>query len=214
MNEQLTTMAAGVLLLTAALVVWRHSVAAAVRLLAVQGAALAVLVVAVGARAHDAELLTVAALVLGVKAVALPWVLARGAGTDDGGADEPRANAVTGLMAVALLTALAYAVSGRFSAAVVGASSHVVPVGIALVLIGFLLLATRRRAVSQLVGFLVLDNGIATVAFLTAGGVPLVVELGVSLDVVLVVLVLRILQGRMHTAFGGTDVTALRELRD
>ena len=45
--------------------------------------------------------------------------------------------------------------------------------------------------VSQLIGFLVLDNGIATVAFLTAGGVPLVVELGVSLDVLLVVLILR-----------------------
>ena len=45
-------------------------------------------------------------------------------------------------------------------------------------LIGFLVLATRRHALSQLIGFLVLDNGIAPTAFLTAGGVPLVVELG------------------------------------
>lgn len=211
MNDQLITLAAGVLLLTAALLVWRHALDAAVRLLALQGAALAVLVGAIGARDHDAELLAVAVLVGAVKAAGLPWLLSRAA---RGAADEPRANPVGGLMAVAGLTALAYAVSGRFSAAVVGSSAHVVPVGIALVLIGFLLLATRRRAVSQLVGFLVLDNGIATVAFLTAGGVPLVVELGVSLDVVLVVVVLRILVGRMHAVFGGTDVSALRELRD
>ena len=59
-----------------------------------------------------------------------------------------------------------------------------------------------------------LDNGIATVAFLTAGGVPLVVELGVSLDVLLVVLILQVLTARMQAAFGGTDLDDLTELRD
>ena len=67
------------------------------------------------------------------------------------------------------------------------------PVGLALVLIGFLVLLTRRSALSQLIGFVILDNGIATTAFLTSGGVPLVVELGVTLDVLLVVLILRVL---------------------
>ena len=88
------------------------------------------------------------------------------------------------------------------------------PIGIALVLIGFLLLVTRRRALSQLVGFLLIDNGIAAVAFLTAGGVPLVVELGASLDVLLVVLILQVLRGRMRVKFGDTDLTELTELRD
>ena len=50
------------------------------------------------------------------------------------------------------------------------APGSAVPIGIALVLFGFLVLATRRHAISQLVGFLMLDNGIAAVAFLTAGG--------------------------------------------
>ena len=61
----------------------------------------------------------------------------------------------------------------------------------AVVLIGFFVLVTRRRALSQLIGFLLMDNGITTVGFLTTAGIGLVVELGVSLDVLLVVLVLQ-----------------------
>jgi hydrogenase-4 component E len=89
-----------------------------------------------------------------------------------------------------------------------------VPVGIAVVLYGMLVLATRRHAISQLLGFLMLDNGIATVAFLTAGGVPLVVELGVSLDVLLVVLILQVLTSHIRTEFGEADLDDLAELRD
>jgi hydrogenase-4 component E len=105
-------------------------------------------------------------------------------------------------------------VSQPLQASGTGAATRAVPVGIALVLFGFLILATRRHAVSQLVGFLVLDNGITTVAFLISSGVPLVVELGVSLDVFLVVLVLQVLTGRIRTEFGDTDLDDLRELRD
>jgi hydrogenase-4 component E len=60
----------------------------------------------------------------------------------------------------------------------------------------------------------VLDNGIAAVAFLAVGGLPLVVELGVTLDVLLVVLVLRVLTGRLRFSFGATDLDDLTELRD
>ena len=80
--------------------------------------------------------------------------------------------------------------------------------------IGFLVLATRRHAFSQLIGFLVLDNGIATVAFLTAAGIPLVVELGASLDLLLVVLILQVLTARIRTEFGDADLDDLTELRD
>ena len=84
----------------------------------------------------------------------------------------------------------------------------------AVVLIGFFVLVTRRPALSQLVGFLLMDNGITAVGFLTTAGVGLVVELGVSLDVLLVVLVLQVLTARMRAAFGATDLDELRELHD
>ena len=83
-----------------------------------------------------------------------------------------------------------------------------------MVLIGFFVLVTRRRALSQVVGFLLLDNGIAATAFLATAGVPLIVELGVSLDLLLVVLVLQVLTARLRATFGDTDLDELRELRD
>lgn len=128
--------------------------------------------------------------------------------------DSPAVNPVSGLLAAAGLATLAYAVSRPLVALDTGPAAHAVPAGLTLVLVGFLVLLTRHRAVSQVIGFLVIDNGIATVAFLTAGGVPLVVELGVLLDVVLVVFILRILSARLELAHGEVDLHDLRELHD
>jgi hydrogenase-4 component E len=207
--------AAGVLLLSAVLMVWRSSLRAAVRLLAVQGTALGLLVAAIGVHGREPALLAVAVLVLALKAVALPLVLGRQ--TSPGAAahrDTPRIDPTAGLVAVTLLVTLAYLVSRPLLALGDGPAARAVPVGMALVLIGFLLLVTRRRALSQLIAFLVLDNGIAAVAFLTAGGVPLVVELGASLDVLLVVLILQVLSSRIRVAHDITDLDDLSELHD
>lgn len=212
---QLVALTTGLLLLTAVLQVWRRSTAASTRLLALQGMALGGLVATIGIAEGSHELAAVAVLVTAVKAVALPWALNRTI-TRGGGEREDTAavNPTSGLLAAAALSVLAYLVSQPIVALDTGPAAYAVPAGVALVLIGFLVLLTRRRAVSQLIGFLVIDNGIATVAFLTAGGVPLVVELGVSLDVVLVVLILRILTARIALAHGHADLHELRELRD
>ncbi len=212
---QVVALTTGLLLLTAVLQVWRRSTAASTRLLAVQGAALGVLVGAIGLAEGSAEVALVAVLVIGVKAVALPWALTRTIARSGGEREDTAAvNPTSGLLAAAALSILAYVVSQPIVALSNGPATYAVPAGVALVLIGFLVLLTRRRAVSQLIGFLVIDNGIATVAFLTAGGVPLVVELGVSLDVVLVVLILRILTARLTLAHGHIDLHELRELHD
>ena len=81
-------------------------------------------------------------------------------------------------------------------------------------LIGFFALATRRKAVSQIVGILLVDNGIALVAFLATAGVPLIVELGASLDVLLVVVVLRVMATQMRLRLGSLDLDQLAELHD
>jgi hydrogenase-4 component E len=152
-------------------------------------------------------------LVLMLKGVVLPMLLTRNALRSGIDRDVPFINPTASLLLVALLAILAYVVSRPLASLGSGPAIQVIPVGMALVLIGFLLLATGRHAIAQLVGFLVLDNGIATVAFLTAGGVPLVVELGVLIDVLLVVLILRVLTGRIQTEYGATDLDDLTELR-
>ena len=227
---QLIALAAGALLVTSVLVVWRRELSAQVRLLTVQGVSLALLAVTIGLsgpRSARAELVVVAVLVLVLRAWLLPWVVGRRlrAGIEAGDAareDGARLNPTAGLVAVALLTTVAYLVSRPISAGVAtgsgggtsGPAAFAVPVGIGMVLIGFLLLVDRRRAMSQLIGFLVLDNGIATVAFLTAAGVPFAVELGVSSDVLLVVLILAVLSRRMHAQLGSTTLGSMTELKD
>lgn len=205
----------GGLLLSSVLMVWRRELAAIVRLLVAQGVLLAALAALLGVRAASVELVAVAAGVLVLKAVVLPAVLRRVL-REAGGAREaePLVNVAASLLAAALLTLLAYAISRPLVALAPSPATHALPVGLAVVFLGFFVLVTRRGAVSQVAGFLLLDNGIAAVAFLATSGVPLIVELGVSLDLLLVVLVLQVLTARMRLKFGSTDLDELRELRD
>jgi hydrogenase-4 component E len=216
MYAQLVGLCAAVLLLCAVLIVWRRSLHGQIRLLAAQGWGLGVLVAVLGIHEGDGQLMIVAVLVLALKGIVLPRVLTRATVTDNGDLREetPLINTTASLILVALLMMLAYLVSRPVQA--LGSTPPVaaVPVGMAVTLFGFLVLSTRRHAVSQLIGFLLLDNGIGTIAFLTAGGVPLVVELGVSLDVLLVVLILQVLTSRIRAEFGGADLDDLTELRD
>lgn len=212
---QLLDLACGGFLLAGVLVLWRRDLAAIVRLFAVQGAALALLVAVLGGHERDVELLGLAAGIGILRAVVLPALMRR-ALTADGQAreSEPLVNVAASLVVAALLALLAYAVTRPVTLLAPSPATHAVPVALTVVLIGFFVLVTRRRALSQVVGFLLVDNGITAVAFLTTSGVPLIVELGVSLDVLLAVLVLQVLTTRMRAAFGGTDLDDLRELRD
>jgi len=212
---QILDLVCGGLLLSGVLMLWRRELVAIVRLLVVQGVLLAALAVLLGVREHSVELYLVAVGVLVLKAVVLPGVLHRVL-RDSGDAREaePLVNVTSSLLAAALLTLVAYAVSRPLVALAPSATTRALPVGLAVVFLGFFVLVTRRHALSQVVGFLLLDNGIAATAFLATSGVPLVVELGGSLDLLLLVLVLQVLAARMRLTFGRTDMDELQELRD
>jgi hydrogenase-4 component E len=209
-------LAAGLFLLTAFGVLWRHQVAPMIRLFGLQGAALSAIVAILGVHQHSLELILVA-LGLGVlRAVVLPALARRALGGSPAEAREtrPLVNTATSLLAAAGLTLLAYAVTRPLVALAPSSATVILPASVAVVLIGFFALVTRRRALSQVVGFLLLDNGITATAFLATAGVPLIVELGVSFDLLLVVLVLQVLTTRLRTAFGSSDLDELRELHD
>lgn len=209
-------LAAGVFLLTAVGALWRRQLPAKVRLLVVQGVALAAMIGIIGAQRADLELLAVA-LGLGVlRAGVLPALIRRALVPlpQEQRETRPVVDVATSLLAAALLTLLAYAVTRPLVALDPTPITAVLPVAVAVVLIGFFTLTTRRRALSQMVGFLLLDNGITATAFLAAGGIPLVVEVGVSFDVLLIVLVLQMLTRRLRATVGTTDLNELRELRD
>jgi len=213
---QLLDLACGALLLTGVLVLWRRELAVIIRVFAAQGVALAALVAVLAAHENSPELWIVAVGLLILRAGVLPLLLARALAAAGPARREtrPLVNVASSLLAAAVLALLAYAVSRPLVALSPSPATQAIPVGITVVLIGFFVLVTRRRALSQLVGFLLMDNGITTVGFLTTSSVGLIVELGVSLDVLLAVLVLRILTARIQESFGDADLDELRELHD
>ncbi|CAL2068667.1 MULTISPECIES: hypothetical protein [Streptomyces] len=218
---RLLDLACGVFLLAAVLVLWRRELAAIIRVFALQGVALAALAVLLGAHEGRWDLVGVGLGVGLLRAGLLPYLMRRalaapsaGRGGEEVRETRPLVNVAASLLTAALLTLLAYAVSRPLTLLDPTPATRALPVGLAVVLIGFFVLVTRRRALAQVVGFLLLDNGITATAFLATSGVPLIVELGVSFDVLLAVLVLEILTTRMRAAFGTTDIDDLRELHD
>jgi hydrogenase-4 component E len=213
---QLLDLAAGAVLLGAVLVLWRRELSAVIRLFTFQGLALAVLVAVLAQQQQSVELAVLAVGVMLLRAGLLPALLRRalaGAGPDRR-ETRPLVNVAASLLAAAALTLLALAVSQPLVRLAPSPATAAIPVGMAVVLIGFFVLVTRRRALSQLIGFLLMDNGITAVGFLTTAGVGLIIDLGLSLDVLLALLVLQVLTGRMQAAFGNTDLDELRELHD
>lgn len=216
---QLLDLCCGALLITAVLIVWRRQLPAIIRFFALQGTALAALAAVLAVHGRDAGLGGIAGGVFALRAIALPWLLRRAlaAGHTSAGRERetrPLVNVTASLLAVAVLVLLAFLVSRPLVALAPSPAADAVPVGVAVALIGFFVLATRRRALSQLAGFLLMDNGITAAGFLTGAGTGLIMELGVSLDVLLAVAVLQVLTSRMREAFGDTDLDELRELHD
>ncbi|MFE7276110.1 hypothetical protein [Streptomyces sp. NPDC057623] len=219
---QLLDLACGAFLLAAVVVLWRRELSAIVRVFALQGIALAAIAVLLGAHEERWDLVAVGIGIGVLRAGVLPYLIRRAltaltadrAHSEEVRETQPLVNITASLLTAALLTLLAYAVSRPLTELNPTPATRALPVGLAVVLIGFFVLVTRRRALAQVVGFLLLDNGITATAFLATSGVPLIVELGVSFDVLLAVLVLQILTTRVREAFGTTDIDDLRELHD
>ena len=208
-------LAAGAVLACAVVTLWRRDLRAVVSVLAVQGIALGVTAAVLAAGSHDIGLGVTAAVVLTAKGFIIPALLRRLVRRDPGSRETaPLVNVPASLIAAAVLIVLSYLASGKVTALAPGTAARLAPIGVATVLIGFFMLATRRKAVSQIVGLLLIDNGTALTTFLLTAGVPLLVEFGASLDVLLVVVVLRVLATTMRARFGPIDLDQLRELHD
>jgi hydrogenase-4 component E len=94
------------------------------------------------------------------------------------------------------------------------AGSLLVPGSIATVLTGFVLLVGRTKAISQVCGFLILENGIYLFGLLLIEGMPVLVEAGVLLDLTVGVFVLGIIVDRIQRAFDSLDTRRLTTVRE
>jgi len=87
-------------------------------------------------------------------------------------------------------------------------------IALATVMIGLLMMITRKHAVTQIIGFLALENGLFFAATSATYGMPLVVELGVALDILIAAFIFGIFFFHIHTTFDSLDVEQMARLKE
>jgi hydrogenase-4 component E len=127
---------------------------------------------------------------------------------------EPLVGYVTSLLLGALATGGALAFASSLPLAAEHAGSLLVPGSLATVMTGFILLTARRKAITQVVGYLVLENGIFVMGLALHDAMPLLVEVGVLLDLLVGIFVIGIVINHIHREFDSLDVTRLDALRE
>jgi hydrogenase-4 component E len=93
-------------------------------------------------------------------------------------------------------------------------SDMVIPTSFSIIMMGFLLLISRAKAINQVVGYLVMENGIFLFALLLLKKTPLLVEMGILLDIFVGTLVMGIVVNRISEEFEHTDISRLTALKE
>jgi hydrogenase-4 component E len=212
-GDVLILCAAG-MLVTAYLMVAQKALFTAIRLFAVQSLLLAIVAAAIAFSDGRRELLVTAALTVALKTILIPWFLMRV--IDRIGIHreiEPFLNVPASLLVCLGLTVVGYRVSTGFPEGGQGVSHHLIGVALSMLLIGLFLMVTRKKAITQILALLTVENAVFLVAVGVTSGMPLVVELGVSFDVILAVLILGVLVHRIVDRFESMDVSRLSKLK-
>src|SRR5260370_1281518 len=190
-----------------------------IRLFAAQSFLLAAIAGILAWYNHAPHVYVAAGLTLVVKVVVAPLLLERL--VDRIGIRkeiEPVLNAPLSIVISGGLTLVGYMVAESFHRPEEAAGSHTLghstlAVAISLFLIGFFMMLNRRKALTQVLALLSLENGLFLAAISLTYGMPLIVELGISFDVLVGVMVLGILVYRIRESFESMDVSTLRRLR-
>jgi hydrogenase-4 component E len=211
---QFIALLATLMLVTQLLLVVEGMLLNSIRLFAIQSFLLAGVAACIAHFSSGTHVYLVALLTVAGKGVFLPWFLFRlvkKSKTDR--ESDPYFNATSSMVLCGGLTLLAYIVARPFTHTERMGSSTLA-VAITLLLTGFFLMINRRKALTQVLALLTMENGIMLAAIaLTTYGMPLVVELGIFFDVIIAVMVLGILVNRIRQTFSSMDISKLTQLK-
>lgn len=215
-NKLVTLMAALVLVLQIAMV-GQRSLVMNIRVFGAQSFLLGAIAAAIAWYDHSPHIFLAAGMIVIVKAFVVPLVLeelVRRIGIRH--EIEPLVNIPISIVISGGLTLVAYLVAASFYHPETGAGTlghNTLAVAISLFLIGFFMMVNRRKALTQVLALLSLENGVFLAAISLTYGMPLLVELGIFFDVLVAVMVLGILVFRIRETFESMDVSKLRRLR-
>lgn len=214
-DKLVTLMAAFVLVLQIAMV-GQRSLIMNIRLFGAQSALLGGIAGAIAWYNDAAHIYIAAALTVLVKAILVPVLLERLVDRVEIRHEiEPFVNVPVSIVISGCLTLVAYLVGESFyhPGAAASLGHNTLAVAISVFLIGFFMMVNRRKALTQVLALLSLENGVSLAAICLTYGMPLIVELGVFFDVLVAALVLAILVYRIRETFDSMDVSKLRRLK-
>jgi hydrogenase-4 component E len=209
-----TLMAALVLVLQIAMVAQRWMVAN-IRIFAAQSLFLALIAATIAWFNHAPHIYIAAALTLVVKVILVPILFERLVERMEIHEEiEPFVNTPLSVVIAGGLTLVGYVVAaGFYRPDEPGLGHNALAVAISLFLIGFFTMINRRKALTQVLALLSLENGLFLAAISLTYGMPLIVELGIFFDVLVAAMVLGILVYRIRETVESMDVSRLRRLR-
>lgn len=214
-SGQLINVLAALLLLIAFAMLSQRRVLSLVYLFAWQGLVLSISTTVVAFGTGQRHLYYSAALTLVLKVFALPWILRRliirlNVKWDRETLINIPTTMLIGIFVVIFSLNLALPISQQASTV----TRNTLGVAIACVLLSFLMMITRRKAIPQVVGFLAMENGLFFAATSATYGMPMVVELGVALDVLVGTFIFGIFFFQIRETFDSLDTRHLEKLRE
>jgi hydrogenase-4 component E len=213
-STQLVNVLAALLLLIAFAMLSQRRVLTLITLFAWQGAVLTVSTIVVAGSTGYTDLYVSAGITLGLKVILIPWILHRLIDRLHVRWDiETLINIPTTMLVGIALVIFSFALAAPISQMTSTLTRSTLGIALASVLLSFLMMIVRRKAVPQVIGFLAMENGLLFAATTATFGMPLVWELGVALDVLVATLIFGIFFFHIREQFDSLDIRHMEKLK-
>lgn len=189
----------------------RRKIPATIWLLSIQGmmSALASFLIGLQQQEYAIHMFIAVALALTVKTCIIPGMLARVARNVDAAREPHGLGTIQTTIIGSGLILVVYLVTPSLE----GVAGQLLAPSLAMIMLGFFMVAARRLAISQVIGLVTMENGVFLAGVGLTYGIPLIVELGTLLDLLIGVGVMGVLISRMHATLSTTDTTLLQNLK-
>ena len=215
LSAPLINLFAALLLLIAFAMLSQRRILSLINLFALQGLVLSASTAVVAYSSNQHHLYYSAALTLVLKVIILPWILHRLIRKLNVKWDiEMLFNIPTTMLVGIVLVVFAFNLAAPISEMSGTITKGTLGIAMACVLLAFMMMITRSKAVPQVIGFLALENGLFFAATSATYGMPMVVELGIALDVLVGMVILGIFFFQIRETFDSLDLKHMEKLKE
>jgi hydrogenase-4 component E len=213
-SQILNLLAATLLLLTFAMLGQRR-ILSLIHLFTLHGATLVATALVVAYVTHDNHLYFSAALTFALKVVLIPWILHKLILRLNVRWDvEPLINVPTTMLVGIVLVIIAFNLALPIAKLSSSIARGTLGIAVACILLSFMMMITRSKAVPQVIGFLAMENGLFFAATAATNGMPMIVELGIALDILVGILILGVFMFQIRAQFDNLDIHNLEKLKE